>query len=145
MRHKKYPHFKKRYALCCTYFIKLCVNLCQFHNLNSGIGVEFQGTHRSLRISVIDSFQYNGIKTLIMSNAINIFMASCLDCYTPFDSHIFMEIISSNSQGNTQPNLVFHIVIYVYINFEFLGHKTPLVRSWPIYIKLHKNHNKTTQ
>ena len=53
--------------VCCTYFIKLCVNLCQFHNLNSGIGVEFQGTHRSLRISVIDSFQYNGIKTLIMS------------------------------------------------------------------------------
>ena len=49
------PTLKKRYALCCTYFIKLCVNLCLLHNLNSGIGVEFQGAHRSLRISVIDS------------------------------------------------------------------------------------------
>ena len=61
------PSFKKRYTLCCTYFNKLCVNLCLFHNLNGGIGVEFQGTHRSLRISVIDSFQYNGIKMLTSS------------------------------------------------------------------------------
>ena len=67
LRHKEYPHFKKKYALCCTYFIKLCMNLCLFHNLNSGIGVEFQGTLRNLRISVIDSFQYNGIKTLTSS------------------------------------------------------------------------------
>ena len=28
---------------------------------------------------------------------------------------------------------------YLYINFEILGHKTSLVRSWPIYIKLRKN------
>ena len=46
---------------------KLCVNLCLFHNMNAGIGVEFQGTHKSLRISVIDSFQYNGIKALTSS------------------------------------------------------------------------------
>ena len=32
------------------------------------------------------------------------------------------------------------ILIFIDINFEFLGHKTPLVRSWPIYIKLRKNH-----
>ena len=66
LRHKEYPHFKKVCSLL-TYFIKLCVNLCLFHNMNSGIGVEFQGTHRSLRISVIDSFQYNSIKTLTSS------------------------------------------------------------------------------
>ena len=63
LHHKEYPHFEKRYAL----FIKLCVNLCLFHNLKVGIGVELQGTHRSLRISIIDSFQYNGIKTLTSS------------------------------------------------------------------------------
>ena len=66
--------------------------------MNDGIGVEFQGTHRSLRISVImiDSFQYNGIKMLTSSMSKR--HQSCLDCYTPFDSHIFMEIISSNFQ-----------------------------------------------
>ena len=61
------------------------MNLCLFHNLNSGIGVEFQGTHRSLKISVIDSFQYNGIKTLSSSMSKRhqyFFMVSYLDCYT---------------------------------------------------------------
>ena len=71
-RHKEYPHLKKKYALCCTYFIKLCVKLCLFHNLNGGIGVEFQRTLRNLRISVIDYFQYNGIKSVQWYKDVNI-------------------------------------------------------------------------
>ena len=68
LRHKEYPHFKKG-MLFVVHILSncVCVNLCLFHNKNGGIGVEFQGTHRSLRISVIDSFQYNGINTLTSS------------------------------------------------------------------------------
>ena len=48
-------------------------------------------------------------------------------------------LISSNFQEILSETWSF-ILIFIYINFEFLGHTTPLVRSWPIYIKLHKNH-----
>ena len=47
-------------------------------------------------------------------------------------------LISSNFQEILNEFWSF-ILIFIYINFEFLGHKTPLVRSWPIYIKLRKN------
>ena len=92
----------KRCTLCCTYFIKLCVNVCLLHNLNNGIGVELQGNHRK-RILFIASFHYRDIKTFMSSTSKrhqHLFMESCLDCigYTPFNSHIFMAMLSSNFQ-----------------------------------------------
>ena len=68
--------------------------------MNSGIGVEIQGTHRSLKIPVIDSFQFIGIKTLTssMSKRRQYFYGVMFRLLTPFDSHIFMEIISSSFQ-----------------------------------------------
>ena len=50
-------------------------------------------------------------------------------------------LISSNFQEILSETWSFILMfIYMYINFEFLGHKTPLVRSWPIHIILRKNH-----
>ena len=50
-----------------------------------------------------------------------------------------MEINSSNFQEILSETFSFTLLL-IYINFEFVGHKTPLIRSWPIYIKLRKNH-----
>ena len=54
---------------CMLFKFKSNVNLKYAYKLNSGIGLELQGTHRSLRILVIASFHYSDIKTLTSSTS----------------------------------------------------------------------------
>ena len=93
---------KTRYALCIACFIKQFVNLCLLHSMCSSIDVKLQETHRISRISVLPSFNYCDLKTLMSSTSkrhqqFYDVMFKLHQLHT-FISLLFVKIISSNFQ-----------------------------------------------